>query len=132
MGFADESLKQTILKLLADGAMTTGEIRSKLNGFPLGLDVSMSDVHSALHSLLKKGNVIHDGKHLWRVENKAVRQARVRQLFVTRYPNKPTADDVVTFLGWLEGHYPHLLPQEKQGDLYQQLKSDLSGLYEGT
>ena len=37
---------------------------------------------------------------------------------------------VFAFFGWLAGHYPHLLPREKQGDPYQQLQSELNGLYD--
>ena len=59
-----------------------------------------------------------------------VRRVRVRQLFLAHYPNKPTANDVFIFFGWLAGHYPHLLPREKQGDPYQHLKSDLHDLYD--
>ena len=35
-----ELLHQEIVKLLAKGATTAGEIRNRLNGQPLGLDVS--------------------------------------------------------------------------------------------
>jgi len=59
-----------------------------------------------------------------------VRRIRVRQLFVAHYPDRPTQNEVLVFSGWLAGHYPHLLPREKQGDLYQHLQSDLHGLYE--
>ena len=59
-----------------------------------------------------------------------VRRVRVRQLFVARYPNKPTTNEVFTFFGWLAGHYPHLVPREKQGDPYQELQSDLHDLYD--
>ena len=59
------------------------------------------------------------------------RRSRVRQLFLARYPNKPTTNEVFTFFGWLTGHYAHLVPREDQGDPYQLLKSDLHDLYDG-
>jgi hypothetical protein len=59
-----------------------------------------------------------------------VRRVRVRQLFLARYPDKATTDEVSAFFGWLAGHYPHLVPREKQGDPYQHLKSDLHDLYD--
>ena len=60
-----------------------------------------------------------------------LRVARVRQLFTARYPNaKRTGNDAFAFFGWLEGHYPELLPKPAHGDPYQFLKGDLQGLYE--
>lgn len=62
-----------------------------------------------------------------------VRRVRVRQLFLARYArhhNKPTANDVLLFFAWLQGHYPHLLPKGRQGDPYRHLKVDLKGLYD--
>ena len=61
--------------------------------------------------------------------DEGVRRVRVRQLFTARYPNEPTTNEVSAFFGWLAGHYPHLVPREKQGDPYQQLQSDLQGLF---
>jgi hypothetical protein len=61
----------------------------------------------------------------------AVRRARVRQLFGTRHPYKPTVNDVLAFYGWLKDRFPQLLPKEIFGDLYQHLKLDLGGLFEG-
>ena len=59
-----------------------------------------------------------------------VRRIRLRQLFTARYPHKPTKNEVLDFCGWLAGHYPHLLPREKQGDPYQNLQWELNGLYD--
>ena len=59
-----------------------------------------------------------------------VRVAQVRQLFTARYTNeKRTGNDVFAFFGWLQGHFPHLLPKPAHGDPYQYLKSDLNGLF---
>ena len=60
-----------------------------------------------------------------------VRRIRVRQLFLARYPDKHTTNEVFAFFGWLTGHYPHLVPGETRGDPYQHLKSDLHDLYDG-
>jgi hypothetical protein len=59
-----------------------------------------------------------------------VRRVRLQQLFLARYPNKPTTNDAFAFFGWLLGHYPNLVPREKHGDPYQQLQSDLHDLYD--
>ena len=59
----------------------------------------------------------------------AVRRARVRQLFTACHPEEATEDDVFDFFGWLQQHYPNLLPKGKHGDLYQDLRADLDGLY---
>ncbi|HEX2715619.1 MAG TPA: hypothetical protein VHM88_25845 [Candidatus Acidoferrales bacterium] len=59
-----ETLKQEILKLLAEGAMPAAEIRNRLNGQQTGWDVSQSEVSSAVFSLLKQGKVTHD-QRLW-------------------------------------------------------------------
>ncbi len=61
-----ETLKQEILKLLAEGAMTTGEIRNRLNSQQARWDVSQSEVSSALFSLLKQGKVTHD-QRVWKL-----------------------------------------------------------------
>ena len=61
--------------------------------------------------------------------DEGVRRVRVRQLFIARYPDKPTTNEVFVFFGWLAGHYPHLVPREKQGDPYQLIQSDLQGLF---
>lgn len=61
-----ETLKQEILKVLAEGAMTSGEIRNRLNSQQAGWDVSQSEVSSALFSLLKQGKVAHE-QRLWRL-----------------------------------------------------------------
>ena len=53
----------------------------------------------------------------------------MRQLFVARHPNNRTANDVLVFFGWLQQHSADLLPPG-QGDPYQHLKVDLSGLYD--
>lgn len=59
----------------------------------------------------------------------AMRREHVRQLFVVRCPAKRTANDVLNFFLWLRQRGPDLLPRGKQGDAYQRLKVDLSGLY---
>ena len=127
----DELLEREILKLLGSDAMHPGYIRNKLNGFPLGLDVSDDEVNAALHSLMRQAKSPGFGRSgAYKKDPEDFRQHRVRQLFVARYPGKPPANDVLAFFGWLEGHYPELLPKEKQGDPYQHLKSDLHGLYD--
>jgi hypothetical protein len=60
----------------------------------------------------------------------AVRVARVRQLFEARFAEERTETGVLLFNVWVKKHYPELLPKEKQGDPYQHLKVDLTGLYE--
>ncbi len=46
-----EVLHQEIIKLLAGGATTAGDIRNGLNGSPAGWDVSQDEVVEALHRL---------------------------------------------------------------------------------
>ena len=66
-----------------------------------------------------------------KADSEAVRQARVRQLFIARYHrDNRTANYVLAFFGWLQAHFPELLPKRKQGDHYQHLKRDLNGLYD--
>lgn len=60
----------------------------------------------------------------------AVRVARVRQLFEARFAEERTETGVLLFYAWVKKHHPELLPNEKQGDPYQHLKVDLTGLYE--
>jgi hypothetical protein len=62
-----------------------------------------------------------------KIDPEAVRHARVRQLWEARSPKERTATDVVIFHGWLQEHFPELLPRGK-GDSYQHLKVDLQGL----
>ena len=57
------------------------------------------------------------------------RRERVRELFVVQCPTKRTANDVLHFFLWLRQCGPDLLPRSKQGDVYQQLKVDLDGLF---
>jgi hypothetical protein len=59
----------------------------------------------------------------------AMRREQVRQLFVARGPVKRTANDVLNFYLWLRQCGPELLPRDKRDDAYQQLRSDLDGLY---
>ena len=59
----------------------------------------------------------------------ALRREQVRQLFVTRGPVRRTANDVLYFFLWLRQCGPDLLPLDKGGELYEQLKADLEGLY---
>jgi len=63
------------------------------------------------------------------IDPDAVRRVRVRQLFQARPANEHTENGVLLFFGWLKQNHPALLPQGKQGDPYQHLKSDLQGLY---
>src|SRR5215469_1490894 len=65
--------------------------------------------------------------------SEGVRVAQVRQLFVAQHPDpaKRTATSVLIFYGWLEQHRSELLPQGKQDDPFQHVRSDLSGLFEG-
>lgn len=62
-------------------------------------------------------------------DSEALRRERVRQLFVARCPVKRTANDVLNFFLWLKRCGPDLLPRDKEGDVYQQLKGDLDGIY---
>jgi len=57
-----ELLEQEIVKLLAKDAMHAGEIRNRLNGFPLGLDGSQGDVLRALRGL--EGQFIVESRFL--------------------------------------------------------------------
>ena len=56
------------------------------------------------------------------------RRNEVRRVFQTIYPNA-TAAEVLTFYAWLEENSADLLPSSSQGDQYQQLKSELQGLF---
>ena len=58
----------------------------------------------------------------------AVRAARVRQLFEARYAEERTETGVLLFYTWLKKYYPELLAKKEQGDPYQHLKVDLTGL----
>ena len=60
-------------------------------------------------------------------DSEVTRQACVRQLWLARAPEEPTAAGVLIFYGWLAHHYPELLKRGK-GDPYQYLKVDLNGL----
>ena len=45
-------LHSEIVKLLSEnGQMSAGKIMNKLNGFPLGMDISLNEVESALRQL---------------------------------------------------------------------------------
>ena len=50
-------------------------------------------------------------------------------MFEELYPNA-TPNEVTVFYNWLEANSPDLLPDEKDGDSYQQLKEELAGLWE--
>lgn len=58
----------------------------------------------------------------------AVRVLRVRQLFEARSNEERSETGILLFYGWIENHYPHLLPTGR-GDRVQQLKADLVGLF---
>jgi hypothetical protein len=47
-------------------------------------------------------------------------------VFKAQYAD-PSTNDVFIFSGWLQQRYPQLLPEGKQGGLYQHLKVDLHG-----
>jgi len=56
------------------------------------------------------------------------KRAKLRELWLDRYPeNRRSANNVMIFFGWLEKNWPELLSTE--GDPYQHLKADLSGLW---
>lgn len=58
----------------------------------------------------------------------AVRVAQVRHLFgLGSYPQSGTG--VLIFFAWLEKNRPELLPKDKLGDPFQDLKVDLAGLF---
>ena len=58
----------------------------------------------------------------------AVRVTQVRQLFwLGSYPRDGTG--VLIFFAWLEKNHPKLLPKDKLGDPFQNLKVDLAGLF---
>jgi hypothetical protein len=58
------------------------------------------------------------------------KRKKLRELWLDRRPEtKRTGNDVLIFYGWLEKNCPELLTRG-QGDPYQHLKSDLSGLWE--
>ena len=57
------------------------------------------------------------------------RRERVRRLFVARYPNERTANDVLNFFLRLKQNNPELLPQVEQRSMYRHLRADLYGLY---
>jgi len=57
------------------------------------------------------------------------RRVRVRQLFISWYRAKRTANDVLNFYLRLQQHDPGLLPHVEQHYTYRQLKADLDGLY---
>jgi hypothetical protein len=59
----------------------------------------------------------------------ARRRGRVRQLFESRPPEERTETGILAFYGWLREHHVGLLPRAHDGDAYQALKVDLSGLY---
>jgi|SoiMethySBSTD1v2_1073268.scaffolds.fasta_scaffold430898_2 hypothetical protein len=56
------------------------------------------------------------------------RVSEVRRMFQKLYPNA-TPNEVTTFYIWLEENGPDLLPPGNNGDSYQELKSELEGLW---
>ena len=57
------------------------------------------------------------------------KREKIRELWLDRQPeNKRQRNDVLIFFGWLEKNWPELL-NRGHGDPYQNLKSDLSGLW---
>lgn len=63
-----------------------------------------------------------------KMKAEVVRRVRVRQLFQARPSEDLTENAVMRFQGWLYQHHPELLPL-RRGDMYTNLKVDLSGLY---
>ena len=63
-------------------------------------------------------------------DSESVRRERVRQLFEVQYAEERTETGVLLFYAWLEKYHRELLPKENQGDSYQHLKADLTGLYQ--
>jgi hypothetical protein len=63
-----------------------------------------------------------------KMKAEAVRRVRVRQLFEARPSEDLTENAVMRFHGWLYQHHPELLPR-RRGDMYKNLKVDLSGLF---
>ncbi len=61
-------------------------------------------------------------------DSETLRRARVRQLWDAQPPELHTEHNILIFHGWLRQHHPELLPKG-QGDPFQSLKVDLSGLY---
>ena len=59
----------------------------------------------------------------------AMRQKRVRWLFVTRHPRERTRNNVLRFFLWLRQNHPELLSHENHRDPYEHLKLDLNGLF---
>lgn len=56
------------------------------------------------------------------------KREKLRELWLDRPEDKRTANDVLIFYGWLERNWPELLTRDHE-DPYQQLKSDLAGLW---
>jgi hypothetical protein len=50
-------------------------------------------------------------------------------MWLARPDDKRTGNDVLIFHGWLEQHAAELLKRKSGRDSYQQLKSDLHGLW---
>jgi hypothetical protein len=59
----------------------------------------------------------------------ALRRARVRQLFQALPSEARTEDGIMKFYGWLQLKHPELLPRTRNGDPYQFVMAELSGLY---
>ena len=57
-----------------------------------------------------------------------VRVNEVRRIFQKLYPNA-TSSEVDAFYHWLEDNGPALLPTGRNVDAYQQLRSELQGLW---
>ena len=56
--------EQEVVRLLKDGPLHAGRIRNKLNGFPLGMDVSLDYVERALRHL----EVTYVVECMWRLK----------------------------------------------------------------
>lgn len=59
----------------------------------------------------------------------ADRRREIRTLWLTRPDKQRTGNDVLIFHAWLEQNRSELLRRIGGGDSYQQLKSDLHGLW---
>ena len=59
----------------------------------------------------------------------ADRRREIRTLWLARPEDKRGGNDVLVFHGWLEQQCPDLLQRTGGGDSFQQLRSDLHGLW---
>ncbi len=75
-----EALQQEIVRLLAEGPLTTGDIKNRLNSQPAGWDVSLDDVDKELRRLEAMLIV----QRLWRINQDEIQ---------TPIPGRPVPRD---------------------------------------